>query len=138
RLQMTFAHQQYSKNITMLANLRTELETLRLSEADLKKMLGRSEKEVARLNRELFEKESKNKQLVEEMKDMAINAVIEVRGTLMKEFRDEQTSKWDVDGDIRLMEELLSSSSPQAETIGQDDEDHDGLDAANLSPIFNE
>ncbi|GAB2270675.1 hypothetical protein Dimus_005547 [Dionaea muscipula] len=118
-------------NVTKLADLHMELETLRMSEADLKKKLGLSEKEVARLNRELSE-ESENKQLVEEM-DMAMNAMIEVRGTLMKEFRDEQTSKWDVEGDIKLMEELLSLSSPQAATVGQDDEDHDGLDAANLS-----
>ncbi|GAB2291894.1 hypothetical protein Dimus_026143 [Dionaea muscipula] len=77
---------------------------------------------------------SENKQLTEEMKDMAINVVIEVRGTLIKEFRDGETSKWDVEGDIKLMEELAASSSPQAETVGQDGGDDD-LGASNLSPL---
>ncbi|GAB2271078.1 hypothetical protein Dimus_005927 [Dionaea muscipula] len=91
-LQMTlFSCQQYSKNASKLANLRMKLQNSRLSETALKEKLDRTEKEVDRLKHELIEKESKNKQLTKEMKDVAMNALIEVRGTLMKEFRDGQT-----------------------------------------------
>ncbi|GAB2266849.1 hypothetical protein Dimus_001837 [Dionaea muscipula] len=102
----------------------------------IKERLGHLEKVVDRLKGELSEKDSENKQLTEEMNDMAMNVVIEVRGRLMKKFRDEQTSKCDVEGDIKLWEELLAPSSPQAETVDHDGED-DGLGVSNLSPLSN-
>ncbi|GAB2278633.1 hypothetical protein Dimus_013310 [Dionaea muscipula] len=84
---------------------------------DLSIQQNNEEKEVDRLKSELSEKDSENKQLTKEMKDMAMNAVIKVLGTLMKEFRYEQTSKWDVEGDIKLWEEHLALSSPHVETV---------------------
>ncbi|GAB2271079.1 hypothetical protein Dimus_005928 [Dionaea muscipula] len=71
-----------------VANLRMKLQNSRLSETTLKEKLDRTEKEVDRLKHELIEKESKTNELTKEMKDVAMNALIEVRGTLMKEFRD--------------------------------------------------
>ncbi|GAB2276574.1 hypothetical protein Dimus_011293 [Dionaea muscipula] len=133
-----FIRQQCSKNATKLADLDTEIESLRSVKTELRKQLSHSDEEIDRLKRELSNRESDNKQLVEEMKDVAMCAVIETRGTLMKEYKDGQTLEWDVEGDINLMEELLSSSSLEAIDPHAKDSHPDDLDVANPPPVAKE
>ncbi|GAB2268265.1 hypothetical protein Dimus_003241, partial [Dionaea muscipula] len=81
-LQMTlFARQQYLKNTTNLADLRTKVQNYHLSETSLKEKLKGLEKEVDRLKQKFPEKNFQNNQLMEEMKDIAMNVVIEARGS---------------------------------------------------------
>ncbi|GAB2292107.1 hypothetical protein Dimus_026359 [Dionaea muscipula] len=120
-----FVRRQHSKNITKLADLCTEVQNYRLSETSLKEKHEGLEKEVDRLKQELSEKNSENNQLMEEMEDIAMNVVIKARGKLMKEFKDEKISEWDVDGDIKLWEDLLTSFSPQTEAVEREGGDND-------------
>ncbi|GAB2273927.1 hypothetical protein Dimus_008699 [Dionaea muscipula] len=67
------------------------------------------------------------------MKGIAMNTVIEARGKLMREYKDERISEWDVDGDIKLWEDLLASSPPQTEAIEREGEDDDlGVDRSSI------
>ncbi|GAB2303401.1 hypothetical protein Dimus_037393 [Dionaea muscipula] len=119
--------------------LKAENKTFRTAEKKLKDELRRMKEEVEQSKLECEKYKSEHDELLEEIKDVVSEAVVKTRGILMKEFKEQRTGEWDIDGDVALMDELYLSSTIEAELVKDptDDQLEENPDAVK-SPLRSE